>query len=282
MFAALKAGLRRLLRREDTNRELDDEVQLFLDERAKELERAGMPRAEAERVARVEFGGVTGVKQQLREHGWDARVHTLWQDLRYGARTMRRNPGFATVAIVTIALGVGVNSAMFTLVDSVLLRTLPVQEPEQLVVLSMGEGDDQFTNPIWEAIRERQAVFAGSFAFSLASFDLSAGGETRRAVGSYVSGGFFSTLGVRPLAGRLLGYSDDVRGCAPVAVVSSAFWQRELGGAEGAPFRPARVSLNGRTFDVVGVTRPGFTGIVVGRAVDVYAPLCAEAAVRGP
>ena len=166
-------------------------------------------------------------------------LDAAWRDLRYGARLLRLNPGFALVAILSLALGVGANTAIFQLLDAVRLRTLPVHDPQQLMEIRIadttGGRTGQFsgrrpnlTNPLWERIRDRQQAFSSALAWSGAAFNLTAGGEARYAQGLWVSGDFFSTLGIPPLPGRVLTAADDRRGCAaPPAVISYGFWQRE-------------------------------------------------------
>jgi putative ABC transport system permease protein len=123
------------------------------------------------------------------------------QDVRYAVRALRSSPGFAATAILSLALGIGANTAIFSLIDAVILKTLPVSHPEQLVQLVMKNGTT-FTNPIWEQVRDRQDVFSGAFAYSPIQLNLAGGGEVRNANTSWVSGDFFSTLGVHPLLGR--------------------------------------------------------------------------------
>src|SRR5690348_7829904 len=157
-------------------------------------------------------------------------MDTLLQDLRHSLRQLRRSPGFAAVAVLSLALGIGANTAIFSLIDTVMLKSLPVSEPERLVEVTMGGNATEFTNPIWEDLRDRQDVFSGSFAYIDQQFDLATGGESRPVAGNWVSGAFFSTLGVRPQLGRLTGPADDRRGCAPVAVLADGFWETEYGG----------------------------------------------------
>ena len=197
------------------------------------------------------------------------------QDVRYALRALRSSPGFAAIAILSLALGIGANTAIFSLINAVILKTLPVSHPEQLVELGMKTKDGHsFTNPIWEQVRDRQDVFSGAFAYSPIRFNLAVGGEVRNASASWVSGDFFSTLGVQPLLGRTITAADDKRGCPAIAVLSYDFWQREYGGA--ADVFERRLTLNSQPVRIVGVASPGFNGIQVGEAVEIYVPLCAE------
>ncbi len=205
-------------------------------------------------------------------------LDAILQDVRYALRALRSSPGFAAVAILSLALGIGANTAIFSLIDSVILKTLPVAHPEQLLQVTMGESSS-FTNPIWEQLRDRQDVFSGVFAYGSGRFNLAAGGEARYAQGSYASGQFFDTLGLHAPIGRTFTTVDDTRGCPAIAVLSYGFWQREYGGR--ADIVGKSISLDGHPFEMVGVLGPGFTGIDVGIEKDLYLPLCTEKVVRG-
>ncbi|MBW3628078.1 MAG: ABC transporter permease [Gemmatimonadetes bacterium] len=213
-------------------------------------------------------------------------LESLMTDVRYALRSLRGSPGFAVVAILSLGLAIGANTAIFSLIDAVMLRSLPVTRPEELVRVttparsgSLGEGSDIFTNPLWEALRDHQDVFSDAFATADQRFDLGAGGQSRPVSGAWVSGGYFSTLGVGPAAGRLLAPADDYRGCPPVAVVGHDFWRIAYAGRPEVVGRT--VSLNGQPFEIVGVAAAGFSGVQVGRATEVYVPLCTMPIVQG-
>ena len=274
--------LRRLvnvLRPERLSRELDREIAVHLEEQAAELEAAGLSAEEARR----RFGNATLQKEQAYEAGSLALLGALGTDLRYALRQLRASPGFAAVAVLSLALGIGANTALFSLADALVFRTLPVSHPEELHALVQGNDGgfgQTFTYPLWEELRQRATAFSGLFAFAGADFDLSSGGEKRRAPGAWVSGSFFETLGVQAAAGRLLQRADDVRGCPATAVASLGFARREFGGATEAVGRT--VSLDGHPFAIAGVVEQRFTGLEVGRTTELYAPLCAEAVLQGP
>jgi putative ABC transport system permease protein len=218
-------------------------------------------------------------------------LERLVQDVRYGARLLYGNPTFAIIAILTLALGTGANTAIFQLVDAVRMRTLPVRDPQQLFEIQIDSGDHgrtgaftsrrpMLTNVLWERVRDQQQAFSSVMAWSSTWFNLAQGGEVRRAEGMLVSGSFFETLGVRAARGRVLAAADDTRGCAnPAAVISDAFWHREYGGDPGAIGRT--ILLDGHRFDIVGITNSRFFGVDVGRSFDVAVPLCAEPIFRG-
>lgn len=218
-------------------------------------------------------------------------LHSLAQDLHYGLRLLRFNPGFTAIVVLSLALGTGANTAIFQLIDSLRLRTLPVAHPEQLANVRIldtswrhgrihGRYPD-ITNAQWEQIRDHQRVFSSMLAWATeGGFNLAPSGEARYASGIWVSGDFFKTLEVPALRGRTLTAEDDRRGCgSPPAVISYGFWQREYAGGPDVVGR--MISLDGHSFEVVGITPPGFTGIDVGRQFDVAVPLCSEALMHG-
>jgi putative ABC transport system permease protein len=215
-------------------------------------------------------------------------LENLLQDARHGLRLLLLNPGFAIVAILSLALGIGANTAIFQLLDAVRLRTLPVQHPEQLAIVRIGNRENasgsfssrypQITNPQWEQIRAQQKGFSGIFAWSPEQLNLARGGEVRNANVLWVSGDFFDVLGVKPQAGRLLNASDDHRGCTGAAVLSDSFSRREFGAPSSALQR--QLTLEGHPFDIVGVTPPAFFGVEVGRTFDVAIPICADPILR--
>jgi predicted permease len=207
-------------------------------------------------------------------------LEDLSQDVRYALRGLRKIPGVATVVVLSLALGIGANTAIFSLIDSVMLRLLPVERSQDLVTVLMQRpgrsASDGFTNALWEAVRDQQDVFSAVFAWSRAKqFDLAQGGTVRNVQGLMVSGDYFTALGIAPAAGRLIAAADDRRGCAPVAVLSYGFWQSHFGGAENA--LGSTLSLEQQPFQVIGISPPHFYGVEVGKNFDVAIPLCAAA-----
>jgi predicted permease len=198
------------------------------------------------------------------------------QDLRDAVRALRATPLVSAVAILSLALGIGANTAMFSIVDALVLRTLPVPAADRLATI-----ENVGTNPIWEEIRDRE-LFAGAFAWSPSRFNLSTSGETDYVNGIWASAGFFEVLGVRPVLGRTFVPDDDRRGGGPngpVAVISYDYWQRRYGADPSVIGRP--ITVNATTLTIVGVTPSWFFGPDVGRAFDIAVPLGAEQAVRG-
>jgi predicted permease len=220
--------------------------------------------------------------------GW---MESAWGDLRHGARLLRLNRGFFAVSALSLALGVGANTALFQLVDAIQWRLLPVPRPEQLAELKIAPNDHccsgnfadrrpNFTGPQWQEIRRRQQVFSSVFAWGDHRFNLAQAGEVRPAEGLWVSGDFFRTLGLEPVLGRLLNADDDRPGCGVAGVVISyPFWQREFAGSPKAV--GSSISLDGHRATVIGVTPAEFFGVEVGRSFDVAAPICAEPAIEG-
>jgi predicted permease len=215
---------------------------------------------------------------------------TLWQDLRYGFRLLRLNPGFTAVAVLSLALGIGANTAIFQLIDAVRLRTIPARNPRELAIVRIDHrnwGSGNFSSnypdlsfPMWEQIRQRQQAFSALSVWSDGQFNLSTGGEAHYAEGIWVSGEFFNVLGVQPVLGRLLSPADDQPGCGAAAVdISYSFWQRHFGGE--ASVLGKQLTLEGHPFEIVGVTPPGFYGVAVGKSFDVAVPVCSDALING-
>jgi putative ABC transport system permease protein len=278
MFTDLVSRLRSLIRRRTVEQDLNDELGLHLERLVGRYVADGLPRDEATRRARLEFGGLDQVKEEYRDALGTRFVDDLMRDLRVAVRSLRATPTVTLVAILSLALGIGANTAVFSLVDSLLLRALPVAAPEQLVTAVTGS-----SSATWDQIRERAGLFGGALAWSGQRFEISGqDGEAAPLEGLYVSGEFFSTLGVRPILGRALAASDDVKGGGPegpAAVISYGLWQRRYGGLPAV--LGESLVLEHVPFTIVGVTPPQFFGVEVGRTFDVIVPLGAEPLVRG-
>ncbi|HKW35672.1 MAG TPA: ABC transporter permease [Candidatus Acidoferrum sp.] len=212
-------------------------------------------------------------------------MSSLWKDVRYSLRQLGNSPAFTFIAILTLALGIGANTAIFQLIDAIRLRSIPVKKPEELATVRIADrhwGSGQFSSqysqltfPMWEQIRDRQQGFAQIAVWSNQLFNLATGGEVHYAKALRVSGDFFRVLGVEPFLGRLLGPDDDQPGCAiGGANISFAFWQRNFGGDPSIVGK--RFALDGNSFEIAGVTPPGFNGISVGDTFDVAVPVCIE------
>ena len=212
----------------------------------------------------------------------------MLSDLKFGVRMFLKSPAFTAVAILSLALGIGANTAIFQLLNAVRLKHLPVRNAEELVQVRLREHDVQLTrgnkglmrygpitNPLWEKVRDQQQGFSGIAAWAIGGFNLAQGGEVRPARGLWVSGDFFNVVGVRPELGRLFNAEDDRRGCSsPGVVISHGFWQSEYGGAPDVVGR--KITLSDQQLQVIGVTQPSFFGLDVGKSFDVAVPICAD------
>ena len=290
MWKNFYGGLRSLFRKEQTERELDDELRDYLEKSAAEKMRRGMTREEAYRAARMEMGGMEVVKEQVRAASWENLVETFWSDLRFGARLLRFNPVFAAAAILSLTLGIGANTAIFQLLDSVRLRALPVKNPQDIARVKFDRRGSRsgnfstrypdFTFAIWEQIRDNQQGFSNVYAWAPVQFNVSPAGEVHNVQGLFVSGDFFDTLGVEPALGRLLSRADDRPGCgASGAVLSYSYWQQQYGGRKDA--LEGKVTINRHPVPIIGVAERGFFGVEVGRGFDVAVPICAEPLING-
>jgi predicted permease len=267
---------------------LNEEVQLHIERETAKYVAVGTPPEEALRRARLMFGGLEQTKERSRDARGVSAFENGARNLRFGIRVLRKSPAFTVVAVLSLALGIGANTAIFQLLNAVRLRALPVQEPRQLAEVRITDMDGArgnferypaVTNSIWEQIRDRQQILSGVFAWSQEDFDTSPGGETHSVRGLWVSGNFFDVLAVRPIRGRLFVQADDRRGCGlPGAVISYEFWQRQFGGEPAAIGR--KLALNGHTVDVIGITPASFFGLEVGRTFDVALPICSDDAMR--
>jgi predicted permease len=288
LFFRLKA----LFRRNAVESELDEELRFHLERQVEKLMRSGLTRQEAVRRARIEFGGVESVKEECREARGVRLLETLGHDLRYALRMWRKNPGFTAVALLSLALGIGANTAIFSVLDEVLLRSLPVSNPRELALLTLIATDQNsrwaavlrevfgdeapLSYPLYRALRDSNQVFSGLAAsFEPMNVDMAAQGRPQ-VQAEPVSGNYFSVLGVEPILGRVLEVGDDqvpgsggARG--PVAVLSYRFWQRHFALDPAVLGRSIR--LNGAPFTIVGVARQGFDGELVGIPSDLWLPV---------
>jgi len=278
--------LRALCRGADVDRELDEELRYHVDRQTELNIAQGMTPDAARTAALRSIGGLESRKEELREQRATLTIEHLLRDVRYAVRVLRRSPVFAVAAIGVLALGIGANAAMFALIDTVVLRRLPVPRPDQIAEIRIdgyrhdfGIGDGfnaEITHPLWELIRTHQHAFSGMFAWGSAGLLVGEGGDRQVSGGMWVSGDLFPVLGVVPARGRLLDASDDTPGCgAGSVVVSHAFWQRYFAGRDSAI--GARLTILDRHFTVVGVVPASFTGLEVGRRFDIALPICSMA-----
>src|SRR5437763_7592086 len=280
--------LRALFFRRRMDEELQEELQFHIDMQARKNQRNQSDR-EAKRQARLEFGSVVRTTEECREERGISSIEIAASDLRFALRMLRKSPGFAAVAILTLALGIGANTAIFSVINSVLLSNLPVSNPQQLVFLTnpdeqgfeigFGDGDRDFvTYPEFQQLERNNQVFSGLLAASNftsripVELQTSDSGNNAPAHVSLISGSYFSVLGVTPILGRAFGTEvDKLRDANPVAVISYAFWRERFGGASDVIGRRIRV-LN-TSYEVVGVAPPRFHGETVGANPDIWVPL---------
>src|SRR5262245_35035974 len=289
-WARLRSRVESWLRpRTAAERDLQDEIDFHLSQETGLRAERGLDPDAARSAAERDFGNVTLVKEVTRATWRWTSVERTMQDVRYAIRTLRRTPGLTAAATVSLALGIGANTAIFQLLDAVGLRSLPVERPQELVEVQIAHPRSrmggfrgrrpELTYAQWEQIRQHQQALSHLFAWNTATFNLSTGGEMRIASGLLVSGDFFRVLGVAPILGRSLTEVDDQPSChSPAAVISHGFWEREFGRDPHVLGR--RLSLDRQSVNIVGVMPPSFYGVEVGRGFDVAVPLCAERLMR--
>lgn len=280
--------LRRLIRRRQRDDELAHELETHIAHEAEERIARGSPPEEALLAARRRLGNATAVREAVYDMSTLATIEGLSRDLRHGARLLRLSPGFSLAAILSLALGIGANSAIFQLLNAIRVRSLPVAQPEELVSIHLtGEGrsgrhtgrNREVSNPFWQQLDKEQQAFAGLAAFGDTRMNLSPQGEVRYVEGLWVSGSFFPVLGVQPILGRLFTPADDRPRCGyPGAVISHSLWQREFSGAPNVLGK--LLTIGEDRVPVIGVTPAHFFGVEVGRRFDVALPICSAQSDR--
>jgi predicted permease len=291
LVAALREWLHRLwgaVTRRPHDHDLEAELRSHLELAADDARQRAGDGSDGLRAARIKAGGPLQAMEALRDQRGLPALEDLGRDVRYGLRTLRRSPVFTMVSVLTLAVGIGANAAVFQLLDGIRFRDLPVQSPEQLVTVTLADltrwqgrrtsGYPVLTNALWEQFRDDQRTFNAVFAWANAAFRLDQDTTPSSVRGLFVSGEYFGALGVAPVLGRLFSAADDRPGCGlPGAVVSYGFWQRQFGGDPAVIGRA--LSVNGRKVELVGVTPPDFFGLEVGRSYDLAVPLCSQEAL---
>jgi putative ABC transport system permease protein len=285
-------GWSRFFRRAKWDAERAWELEDYLTREIDDNVARGMTLEQARRAAHRRLGNATQIREEIYQMNTLRFLDSAWQDVRFGARLLLKNRTFAVVAILTLALGTGANAAIFQLVNSLRLRALPVAHPQEIVTVGIetnGNGRTGrfmsrrpfFSEPLWQALRKEQKAFTHLFAWGISTWNVATDGEYRPVQGLFVSGNYFTALGINPHVGRLFNDADDTAGCgAPGAVLTHDFWQSRYGSNPRAVGQS--ISLDGRPFEIVGVAPPKFFGTEVGRTFDVAVPLCAEPMFRGP
>jgi predicted permease len=280
----ITGGLRSLFRKEQVDRELEEELRAYQEMAAEEKMKDGMSSKEALRAVRLERGGLEVSKEIVRSGGWEFVVDTLWRDFLFAARMLRKSPRFTLVAMLTLALGIGGNTAVFSVMNTVLLRYLPLPNPQQLVFLSLpngppdglsttGDDDKPFSYPVFEALRKEHSVFSDLMAYMPLAVDKVAvriGEDPEEAEGDMVSGNFFSGLGVSFTRGRGFAVEDETAH-ASVVVLSYSYWTTRFGRSPSAIGQT--IYVKSVPFTVIGVTAQGFYGIEPASSTDFWIPL---------
>ena len=295
LFNAIYSRLRGGWQRREVKRQIDEELRFHMETRVAENIAAGLSPQEAAREARKRFGNLQSVREECRDVRGASLGETLTQDIRFGLRMLRRNPGFTAVAVVSLGLGIGANTAIFSLVNAVLLRSLPVPNPHELRAIEWQGSDlknemftgrmqddgpgrsrgDSVSYPLFAALREQCAAQADLFGYAnLNDITVRARREAFIAEGLVVSDNFFSGLRARALFGRLLGEEDARAGAPLTAVITSAWWEKQFDSDPGVLGQP--VTLNGHAFTIVGVLPRGFPGVHPGDRIEFYVPMSAR------
>jgi predicted permease len=287
MFSDLRVRFRSLFCRTVVSDEIDQELQFHLEQQMKKYLRAGLTLEQASRRLRLEFGGLTQVREDCHQASGINFIENMGQDFKYAIRMFGRTPGFTIVVVMTLALGIGANTAVFSMINAVLLKMLPVKDPEQLVQLSKIQPDyspntynTYFSYPDVERFQRETQAFSGLFAFAdLGAVNVEVKGSGEIANGQVVSGNYFSTLGVSAILGRTISPADDKPpGENAVAVVSYKYWRERLGGSPAVA--GMKITVNNYPFTIIGVTPPEFFGLQPGKPVDISFPLKMIAPLR--
>jgi predicted permease len=277
VLAKARSFLRNLFLSRRVEVDLDKEVHSHLELLIAENIRAGMPPTEAQRVARIELGGIEQVKELVREERMGDWLHSVISDCRYGIRQLHKNPGFTVVATLTLALGVGANTTIFSMVNALVLRPLPVPDPQQIVVLAFQQGNGgvghQFSVPEYRDIASQTSdAFSGVFGYWFGIDGLSINGRADRILTNYVTGSFFSTLGIKPLLGRFVVPGEgETPNADAVIVLSYEYWRARFDSDPSIVGR--KVLVDGKPVIVIGVTPKEFYGISTPLNIQAYLPL---------
>jgi predicted permease len=293
MLRKITSGLRSLFRKERVDQELNEEFGAYLEMAAEEKIKQGMSRKDALRAVRLEQGSLEVTKEVVRSASWESFVETCWQDLRFAARILRKNPGLTFVAVLTMALGIAANVTVFSVVDALFLRSVPAKNPERLVRILAPENDGggAFSVPEFRYLREHSKTVDELTAhYSTSPLYVSANGETGEVQGAVVSSSYFSMLGLQPHLGRFFTPDEDsVADRDAVAVLGYGFWQRIYDGNPGVIGKT--LLINSHVFTIVGIMPPDFHGVEIGgmpneiwipammirvgyRHCDVFQPTC--------
>lgn len=289
-FPRLRSWLNSVLHRSRRESEMDYELRFHVESYAEDLRRSGLSPEEAERRARLEFGNVESHKEECRESLGLRLWNELCTDLRYALRGLRKSPAFTTVAVISLALGIGANTAIFSLAEDVLLKPLAVSHPEQLRLLSWVAGphnsihhvwgfyshssSSSFSYPVFKELQRQNDVFQNLFAFKeLYRLTAIIDGHAERATAELISGNTYGSLEIHTVIGRPITPSDDVSNIA-VAVISDSFWTRRFN--RSAAIIGKHIELNRTPVTIIGVNPPAFTGLETGFSPHVFLPMALQ------
>jgi putative ABC transport system permease protein len=284
MLRNVISGIRALVRRNERNAEIREELRSFQHASVEEKMRRGMSREAALRAARARAGSAESVRQKVWAAGWESAADSLWQDLRYAVRMLAKSPGFTAVAALTLALGIGANAAIFSLVNAVLLRPLPYANPSQLVDVSEAEPKASVSGagvsyPAFVELRDHSRVFTSVAGLAGHALTLTGHGEPADVSTLAVTPEFFSLFGTKPLLGRALSPEDGERGAAPVAILSEQLWRSRFGADPG--IAGTSITLDQRAFTVVGIMPAGFRTPFFNQTDQVWIPLVQDPLFSG-
>jgi macrolide transport system ATP-binding/permease protein len=279
MFAAIRNTWRAIARRRSWESDLEDELGAHLEMRASDLVRRGMAPAAAERQARLEMGSRERYRDECRRSYGLRWLDEFRQDARYAVRVLRRSPAFTVVAVLSLALGIGANTVVFTFLNALILRPLPVERPDQLVTV-MDNGGQGHSFPAYRELRDRNTSLAGLMGYRFAPMGLDTESGPRRVWGYLATGNYFDVLGVRPVIGRFFHAEDDrTVGSSPLAVLSYAAWQTRYGGDPAIAGRTVRI--NKLPYTILGVAPRSFIGTEVFYTPEIWVPMTMQPQIEG-
>ena len=271
----IAGGLRALFGKQRVERDLDEELRGYVESAVEHKMRAGMGREEAAREARMEMGSMEALKEEVREVGWETKIESFLQDLRYGLRMLGKNPSFTSVAVLALALGIGANAAMFSVIEAVLLRPLPYRHADEIVrVASTWNRNGTLTNyasspPDFFDWRDQNRSFSSMFAYRIGEFALTGQGEAKRVRAVVATAGMFSTLQAEPMLGREFAAEENRSGANHVVILSYSLWQAAFGGAADAIGKT--IQLDSEPYTIIGVMPADFRFPLSGS--DAYVPV---------
>src|SRR4029077_21048268 len=275
IFKIISGGLRALFGKQRAEQQLEEELRCYMEIAAEQKMRAGTARDEAARETRIEVGSMEALKEQVRDVGWETHIESFFQDLRYGLRMLRKNPSFTIVAVLALALGIGANTAMFSVIEAVLLRPLPYRSAGAIVrVSSTWDRNGTLTSyssspPDFFDWRDQSRSFSSMFAYRMSEFALTGLGEAKRVNAVMATSGMFSTLLAEPMLGREFATEENRKGADNVVILSHGLWQSAFAGPPDAIGKT--IQLDSEPYSIIGVMPADFRFPL--SATDAYVPI---------